>query len=127
MSFGSETAGVTAVEFAFVVPVFIIMVFGIVEFGQGLKVHNELDHAVSRAARLIMIDNDVAPATVETEVRTFLSALDQGGLSVNMTSNTVDGRDYRIVTLSYPYELSVPMASGININLSATIGVPLRL
>ena len=48
---GADRSGVTAVEFAMLLPFFIVLIFGIVEFGQVMFFQAALQHAVTGAAR----------------------------------------------------------------------------
>lgn len=48
-------SGVTAVEFALLLPFFVILLFGIIEFGQVLFLQAALQHAVTEAARCATI------------------------------------------------------------------------
>ena len=47
----SDERGATAVETALILPAFLLVVFGIIEFGRGVWVQAALQYAVSQAAR----------------------------------------------------------------------------
>lgn len=63
----SDHAGAAAVEFALVVPVFLLMLIGIMEFGRLLWTQNALHYAVEEAARCSAIDTDVCSSTSTTQ------------------------------------------------------------
>lgn len=121
-----ETSGASATEFAFVFPLFLMFVFGVVEFGQGLKIYNELASAASRAARMVMLDDDVSDSTLETQIRTLLSELVSDELQVALSTDTVSGKDYRVVSISYPHQFVTPFLEPINVTLSAESRTPHR-
>ncbi len=53
--FHDDAFGSTAAEFAFVAPVLILLLFGIMEYGRLLWTKNSLEYAVERAARCAAI------------------------------------------------------------------------
>jgi Flp pilus assembly protein TadG len=57
---GSE-AGATAVEAALVLPVFVLMVLGIVYFGQAFFIWNTLQLVVGQASRYVMVQTSIPP------------------------------------------------------------------
>lgn len=122
--FPGDSRAATAVEFAFVFPVFVLLIFGLFEFAQALRLNNELSLAASKASRLVMIDDSISNAALETEIRSVLSRLDADTLQVTLSTQTIAGQSYRIVELSYPYALSIPFFHGTPFTLSIARGVP---
>ena len=59
--------GASAVEFALVAPVFVVMVFGLIEFGRAIMVQQVMTNAAREGARLAILDS---PTPVATTVRT---------------------------------------------------------
>ncbi len=119
-----ETGGASATEFAFVFPLFLMFVFGVVEFGQGLRLYNELASVASRASRMVMLDVDVSNSTLETRIRTLLSELTSDELQVALSTDTVSGTDYRVVNISYPHQFVTPFLEPINVTLSVESRTP---
>jgi len=54
-SFLGDRCGVVAVEFALVIPVFLLMTYGFMELGRMLLVQNSLGHAVYEAQRYAIV------------------------------------------------------------------------
>lgn len=52
----ADERGVTLVEMALVLPLFLTLVFGIIEFSYALAQHNELRHVVREASRVASVD-----------------------------------------------------------------------
>jgi Flp pilus assembly protein TadG len=96
--------GATAVEFAFIFPVFVAMIFGIAEFGRALQVYNQLAHAASQASRLVMIDRDTADATIQSRLASTLHDLDPDRLNIALATSTAGGRIYKVISLTYRFE-----------------------
>src|ERR1044072_3634877 len=66
--FGSNERGATLVEFAIVVTVFLTVMFGVVEFGRALFVHNALADAARRGARYATFHSSADAAQVKNVV-----------------------------------------------------------
>ena len=94
------------VEFALVLPVLALVLFGIIQFGITFKNYLELTDAVRAGARQAAVSRD-APnpeAVAENRVRASAAGLNQPDLTVSVTSSWVQGEDVN-VTASYPYDI----------------------
>ncbi len=99
--------GVTAVEFAFVAPVFFLLVFGIVEFGRLMMVQQLLTNASREGVRRAVVEGVTA-----TEVKQFVSdyltnaSVSGSAATINVTPTTLDTvgfGDAVSVSVSLPY------------------------
>jgi Flp pilus assembly protein TadG len=61
-----ERKGTAAVEFAFLLPVFLLMLLGIIEFGRLLWTQSSLQNAVEAAARYAAINYPTCGSTSQT-------------------------------------------------------------
>jgi Flp pilus assembly protein TadG len=68
--------GATAVEFALIVPLLIMLVIGIAEFGHAFQVQGTLSAAAREGVRLMALQND--PAAARAAVRNAASSLNPG-------------------------------------------------
>ena len=68
-----DERGATAVEFAFIVPLLILLVLGIAEFGHAFQVQGTLSAAAREGVRMMALQND--PAAARAVVRDAASAL----------------------------------------------------
>ena len=57
-----DERGATAVEFAFILPLLIVLVLGIVEFGHAFQVSGTLSAAAREGVRVMALQNDPAAA-----------------------------------------------------------------
>jgi hypothetical protein len=60
----SAERGASMVEMAMVLPLFLILVFGIIEFSYALAQHNEIRHVIRAAARVASVDAAAAPGAM---------------------------------------------------------------
>jgi Flp pilus assembly protein TadG len=65
--------GATAVEFAFIVPLLLVLVLGIAEFGHAFQVQGTLSAAAREGVRLMALQND--PAAAKAAVRNAAASL----------------------------------------------------
>jgi Flp pilus assembly protein TadG len=59
----NSESGAAAVEFALIVPIFLLMVVGIVQFGYAYTIQISLTQAAREGARTMVVQNDQAKAT----------------------------------------------------------------
>ncbi len=81
----SSRSGAALVEMALVLPVFLMTIFGIIEFGRGMMVGQMVTNAAREGARLGVISGSTN-ADVETKIKTFI--LESTGIAnddVNVT------------------------------------------
>ena len=97
--------GAAAVEFAVVAPVFVLLVFGMIEFGRMVMVQQMLTNAAREGARLGVIEGNTT-ADVQNRVDDYLEAANITGATVTVTTLPPSGTDTgdRIsVTVSIPF------------------------
>lgn len=108
------------VEFALVLPVLLVILFGIIQFGITFNHYVALTDAVRQGARTAAVSRLTSnPTTLTINKVKASSDLDSTKLNVTVTSTWQHGDDV-VVTGKYPYSISlfgVVVASG---NLSST-------
>ncbi len=103
--------GMSAVEFALILPVFMLLVFAIVEFGGAFYKKQVLTSAVREGARLGVVATDPRPSTTQVEEKVY-AYLDDVGLDPAQSFVTVTGAggssgDALKVEVSYPAGLQM--------------------
>ncbi len=125
-------SGATAVEFALVgLPLF-LLILGVVEFGRAFFLQNDLSYVADVAARQILIgqvgqslsETDAA-ARLDDAVRANFRSGDPALLQVTTEKETVNGSDFRVLTLRYPFTFLLPdlIDTPITIGLSRRIPI----
>ena len=98
--------GAAVVEFAIVAPVFILLVFGMIEYGRMVMVQQLLTNASREGARKAVLDG-ATKSEIETLVRDYLSNSSVSGATVTVTpdppSNAAFG-DPVTVSVSIPFD-----------------------
>jgi Flp pilus assembly protein TadG len=116
-----------AVEFAVVAPVFLLMVFGMIEYGRMVMVYQVLTNASREGARVAVLDG-ATTASVTSQVNSYLSSGTITGATVTVSPNPPSNAEYGdpvTVTVSIPFSqvswLPSPMYLGGKTLTSATV------
>lgn len=96
--------GVAAVEFAFVAPIFFLMVLGIIEIGRAMMVQQVLINASRVGARMASTTGATSTA-VQSAVQSYASGVAVPGVTVAVTPNpaTAAAGTAITVTTSVPF------------------------
>jgi Flp pilus assembly protein TadG len=100
-----QERGASAVEFAFIVPMLIVLVLGIAEFGHAFQVQGTLSAAAREGVRAMALQND--PALARTVVKNAAGTLDPGitdaqiAITPATCPQTGTGSTYVHVTVDY--------------------------
>jgi len=119
--FDRSIRGQSLVEFTLVLPVLLLLLIGIAEFGRAWMTRNILTGASREAVRIAAIEGNTASAL--SRANTILSSAGISGASVNIAD---DGAPYGTcsVTVSYAFPVSVagflPGLMGTNFTLSTS-------
>ncbi len=99
-----DQRGASAVEFALLVPMLLILVLGIVEFGHAFQVQGTLSAAAREGVRVMALQND--PAAARAAVRKAAGSLDPAITDAQIAISTVcpptAGSTSVELTISYP-------------------------
>lgn len=111
--------GAAAVEFAIILPIFLILAFGIISFGVGFNQKLVVTRAAREAARTMAVTDSAAAAT--TAAHNAADSLDSGSLSISLTGcgPTPDLEDVATAEISYPYSYEIPILGSYNVTLSS--------
>lgn len=100
------------VEFALVLPVLFLVLFGLIQFGMVLKDYHEVTGASRAGARKASVCKACsnAPLLTETAAKNSTSSLDKSKITVTVDPSSqvlwVRGGDVK-VTVKYPYSINV--------------------
>jgi Flp pilus assembly protein TadG len=112
-----DVKGTAAVEFALTVPLYIMLSFAVVQFGLFLWTELGLQHAVDLSARCASIMTTICPSASTTQTYAAGQAF---GLSIDPSVFVVKkdacGQN---VTVSYPFEISIPLVPTMAITINA--------
>jgi Flp pilus assembly protein TadG len=112
MRHGRTRRGQALVEFALILPILMILLMGIIEFGRAWNVKQVLTDASREGARLAVVAGDAATRTqtqVETRIRTVLAhaGVDSTAVAITWTNFEAEPGEITTVELSMPYSFFV--------------------
>jgi Flp pilus assembly protein TadG len=113
-----DERGAALVEFAFVLPILILFMFGIVEFGRAYNARIELTSAVREGARAVALGNDGVAAT-QTGAPGLNPALTAAQISANSCAGATPPLN-ATVTATYPFSYTIPLFRSGTWTLHAT-------
>jgi len=122
----SDPTGAAAVEFALVLPLLVMILFGIVEFAAAWHARQLITNAAREGARTAVIGNAMMPAAeLEDSVRQVVERsagpmIDLLNLTVTMEGVGVATSETAAVTLDYIYTPLVGLVLRAPITLSTT-------
>lgn len=105
--------GQALVEFAVVLPVLLLLVMGILQFGMMLNSYLTIENASREGARAGIIgDSD---AEIQSLIVSTSPGLDPKNLTITITPDETSRKsgDSLTVTVSYNYNLTVPIVSAL--------------
>jgi len=113
--------GAAAVEFALVLPVLLILVLGIVEFGRAYNVQTTLSAAAREGVRVMALQSSASEARAATKTAALPTVvLSDGEIAVSPSSCVVTGSAASAtVTVTYPMTF-ITNFFGTSITLTGT-------
>lgn len=123
--FARDNGGVAGVETAMVLPILLLVLFGTIEFGRAMMSWNEVSHALGEAVRLVNIDSNTPTTYVKTYVENELADINTASLSVTATTTTVSSVDYMRITVSFPFNVTIPFWGGPPISMEVDTLTPI--
>lgn len=106
--------GQALVEMAFILPLLIMLIFGIIDFGRVFHAYLTLDHAGREGARLASLQDD--DGDIQTKIDSAAAGLDTSKLTVSLSpegeSNRPSGTDVT-VKLTYTIDFLTPFINSL--------------
>ena len=116
---GRDTRGATTVEMAFALPVLIIVMIGILQFGMILQASGAMRHGIGEGLRTAKVDATASSTTIENKIKKQLRGINQNGIKkVAFTRGTEGGADYGEARIEYTMQPVIPFAALPEIKLT---------
>jgi len=111
--------GAAAVEFALVLPILVVLLFGIIEFGMVFDAQLQVTHAAREGARMASVGGNVASAVAAQTSGLVASRLSVVGPLAKGGASDPRGFYYE-VTVNYTYPLDIPLWGERDLHLTST-------
>jgi Flp pilus assembly protein TadG len=119
-----ERSGATVVEFALIVPVLTVFLFGVWYTGWAIQQGDEVRHAVELGSRIYVTNSASTLANLRTAVSSHLTSVSISSVTLASTSATVDSAGYQHITWSFSTTPPIPWVSSINYTFAGSVDVP---
>ena len=108
--------GQSLVEFALVLPIFLILILGILDFGRAVAAYNSVSNGARSGARVAIVNQD--PVAIEDSVMSETLTLDEVEVDVDTNADPTQTNCPRIgciveVTVSATYFPATPIFSNL--------------
>jgi Flp pilus assembly protein TadG len=103
---GPQRRGATLIEFAFVAPVFFLLVLGLVEIGRACMVTELITEAARRACRQAIIEG-TSTGQIQSAAANFLSSVGINGASANVYINDIPAGSTNVAAMPAYTEITV--------------------
>lgn len=117
--------GVAAVEFALVVPVFILFCVGIVEAGRMMWIRNSIQTATEEAARYAMAHTTSTDEELVALAEDYFDSVSIDAPAFTVVRDITGGVNFVTVTGTYTFEFEFTFFDFGNIELDGKARVPL--
>ncbi|HUF54433.1 MAG TPA: TadE family protein [Dehalococcoidia bacterium] len=101
--------GQNLVEFAMVVPIFLILVFAIVDFGMGFHAWITVTNAAREGARVGAVGAN--EATIISKVENTSGSLNDDNMTITVVNPQGSPGDTVEVTVAYDYQMITPLST----------------
>lgn len=108
---GRDEKGQSLVEFALVVPILLLLVLGIMEFGRAYSANLTLQNATREGARLAV--TGATDAQITQRVKDSAPTLDVSRLNVSVTPASRRQGDNVMVTVTYDFNYLTPLIQNL--------------
>ena len=108
------------VEFVLVLPIFLVLVFAIIDFGMGFHAWLTVTNSAREGARLGSVR--ASQAQVEQRVQDTADSLDASNLSVTVTNAQGSPGQSVVVDVDYEYTLITPLSNIMGLVGGSSVG-----
>ena len=122
--------GASAVEFALLLPVLMLILFGIIEFGMVMYSREVLTNASREGARagIVLQTPKLTMGQIQSVVTTYLTntGINPSNVTVNVTGAQGVFPNNLIVSATYPYQFFAPGILGLGNTITLTTQTVMR-
>lgn len=115
--------GASAVEFALVAPMFLMLLFAVWEFGWALHNAASVNYALEEASRQLMLNPSMTAAQLQADVQDRIDDIGSGTVTVTLQRSTVGDVNFAEATSTYVHEVLVPFVPRDALTLQSTVRV----
>jgi Flp pilus assembly protein TadG len=119
------TGGGTAVEFALIAPVLLMLVVGTIDVGRLLWTRNTIEEGVAAAGRYVMAHPTASALDVIATAKSSMLGIDTTGVTVTAAQDSVGAVNYMTVTAGCDFHFLLSLLPAGAVHLTSKARVPL--
>lgn len=117
-SLKADRRGSAAIEFAIAGPIFLLVVFGCIQFGRASLARSGLEQAVESGARYATLYPRPSDSAIKSKVKAKAYGLDPTKIvGPNIAYGTNNGMPFAEISMTYKFDLNLPFSSNQTIDL----------
>jgi Flp pilus assembly protein TadG len=122
----TDQGGSSAVEFAIVSPMLILLLVGIVTFGWAMNAVHTVRLALEQAGRALQLNPSLTQAQLATLVQDDLGLIGDPSVTITLAADTsVAGVTAKRISAVYVFAVPIPFLSTYNITYQTRLTVPI--
>lgn len=122
--FWRDERGVNAIEFAMVFPVFVAMLFGVIQMGLALYVSSSVQYALEKTARAAMLDGGISASTLQQQFNAQLDEFTDKTVVMAYSTESASGIDIVVLKANYVHVFQIPLVPVFEISFPVEVRVP---
>jgi Flp pilus assembly protein TadG len=123
--FFSARRGATAVEFALIAPVVIMLIMGILELGRFFYTRATMQFVCEEAGRWAMMNTSAAESAIKSQAETTASTLGPASKATYTAVIEAGTPNFANIQATYTFDFMIPMINFSDITITAKSRVPL--
>ena len=123
--FGTAGGGTSAVEFALILPPFVMLLVGIFELSHMMFVSSSVQYSIERAARFAAIDPGVSDDDIANEIASLLQVSNAPYVDITISRTTIGMTNVARVSAHYDHIVSAPFIPEFTVGWDFETNVPL--
>ena len=119
-----DERGVNAVEFAMVLPIFVTMLFGVIQMGLALYYSSSVQYSLERTARAAMLDGDISAGALQQQFNTQLDEFTDKNVDVEYSTENAGGVEIVVLKAKYVHQFEIPLVPFFEMSFPVEVRVP---
>ena len=125
INFWRSTKGTTAVEFALIAPIVLLLCFSTLEIGRAIYTRSELAYAIDLGARKVFLDPDITKQDLDEAINLGLTAALRTQVMIETGLVSDMQGTHRVLEARMPFSFIVPFVPQGAFILSVQRSVPM--
>jgi Flp pilus assembly protein TadG len=122
--FWRDERGVNAVEFALVFPVFVAMLFAVIQMGLALYFSSSIQYSLEKTARAAMLDGGISSGALQQQFNAQLAEFTDKNVVLTYATDNASGVEIVVLKTNYVHQFEIPLVPAFEISFPVEVRVP---